>query len=129
MDTIIMCGIGLALLYVAFTFRTSVKKLSKNGQQTEGIIFDFIESDNLDNQIKYPIIRFVTTKKIWITEQYNISPFAGFFKKGKKVIVVYNPDNPKEFIVKSKMNGVVSVLSAILGLIILAIGTYKILHV
>jgi hypothetical protein len=129
MEVIIMFGVGLALLYFAFTFRRTAKKLTKNGRETEGVVFDIIESNNLDNQIKYPIIRFVTTEQTWITEQYNISTLLGSFKKGQKVVVIYNPDNPREFIVKSKMNGIVALLATILALAILALGVYKSLHI
>jgi len=129
MESIFIVAISIALLYVAFKFRLSTKKIAKNGTQTEGVVFDIVASNNINSQAKYPLIRFVTAKKEWITEQYNISTLPGLFKKGQKVIVVYNPDNPKEFFVKSTITSIAPILAIALAIIILAIGVYKLLHI
>jgi hypothetical protein len=129
MEGIVIIAIGIALFYVAFKFRLNIKNIAKNGEQVEGIVFDTVEDDNPKSQAKYPIIRFVTSKKEWITEQYNISTLPGFLKKGQKVIIVYNPDNPKEFFVKSAITSIAPVLASALAIIILAIGVYKLLHI
>jgi hypothetical protein len=129
MEDIFIIAISIALFYVAFKFRLRAKKIAKNGTQTEGMVFDVVESSNINSRAKYPIIRFVTSKKEWITEQYNISTLPGLFKKGQQVIVVYNPDNPKEFFVKSAITSIAPILVILLVIIILAIGVCKLLHV
>jgi len=128
MEVIILIVISIALLYTAFKFRLNTKKILKTGREAEGVIFDFVQNNNMQNQAKYPIIRFITSEKEWITEAYNIA-VPGFFKKGQKVIIVYNPDNPKEFIVKSAITSIAPVLIILLAIIILTIGVYKLLHI
>lgn len=129
MEGLIIVAIGIALFYVAFKFRINTKNIAKNGEQAEGVVFDIVESDNIKSQAKYPIIRFVTSKKEWITEQYNISTLPGLFKKGQKVTIVYNPDNPKEFFVKSAITSIAPILAIALAIVILAAGVYKLLHI
>ncbi len=129
MEEIVIIAIGIALFYLAFKFRSNIKNIAKNGEQVEGIVFDIVEDNNPQSQAKYPIIRFVTSNKEWITEQYNISTLPGLFKKGQKLSIVYNPDNPKEFFVKSAINSIAPILLFALALVIFSIGVYKLLHI
>jgi Protein of unknown function (DUF3592) len=129
MESILIIAIGIALLYVAFKFRVSTQKIAEKGIETEGVIFDVVPSKNPDSRANYPLIRFVTTEKEWITEEYSVSTIPGLFKKGQKVTVVYNSDNPKEFFVKSPITSLVPILLTILAVIILATGICKLLHV
>jgi hypothetical protein len=129
MENIFIIVTSIVLFYIAFKFRLRTKKIAKNGTQVEGVVFDVVESSDINSRAKYPIIRFVTSKKEWITEQYNVSTLPGLFKKGQQVIVVYNPDNPKEFFVKSAITSIVPILVILMAIIILAIGICKLLHV
>jgi len=129
MEEIAIMAMGIAVLYMAVKFRSNTKNIAKNGEQVEGVVFDIVQDTNPQSQAKFPVIRFVTSQKEWITEQYNISTLPGFLKKGQKLIIIYNPDNPKEFFVKSRINSIVPVLLFIFGIIILSIGVIKLLHV
>ena len=129
MEEIVIMAMGIAVLYMAVKFRSNTKNIAKNGEQVEGVVFDIVQDTNPQSQAKFPVIRFVTSQKEWITEQYNISTLPGFLKKGQKLIIIYNPDNPKEFFVKSRINSIVPVLLFIFGIIILSIGVIKLLHV
>lgn len=129
MEIIVTFAIGIVLLYVAIRFRLNTQKIAKKGIETEGVVFDIVPSKNIDSKANYPLIRFVTSEKEWITEEYNISAMFGFFKKGQKVTIVYNPDNTREFVVKSPITSVVPILVMILGILILATGIYKLIHI
>ncbi len=110
MQIIAFLVIGLGLIIVYYFQSTRIKKIVENGVQAEGIIFDFKQDqfnnsdiDFRDNS-KYPTIRFVTNEKKWVTGQplFNISSI--FSKEGQKLTVVYNSENPTEFIIKTKIN-------------------------
>ncbi len=94
--------IGIIGLLIGGKHLTRYDRLRKEGRETEGIVFD-IESSNSYNENSnsttyYPIVRFVTDKQDWITEKSEIS---GFYKPGDRVTVVYNPNNPRDFTIKS----------------------------
>ena len=94
---ILSVALGIVLILVGVMQRNKKKKLLKDGVQVEGEVFDVLGDSSKDSSGR-PVIRFVTKEQVLITEQYKISiPFS---KKGQKVILVYNADNPKEFIVK-----------------------------
>jgi len=129
MNGIVVIAISVVFLYVSVNFRYRVNKIAKNGLEAEGIVYDFVAGDNNESNTKYPIIRFVTSKKEWITETYAISSILGFFKKGQVVTVVYDPDNPKEFFVKSAITSYVISMAIILGIIMLVLGICTLFHV
>lgn len=129
MEGLFIIAIGVILIYVAIQFQSRTKQILKKGIQTKGVIFDILGSDNPDSSAMYPLVRFVTSENVWITEKYNISTIPGLLKKGQKVTVIYNPDNPKEFIIKSPINSFIPKFLIALSIVILAAGIYKLLHV
>jgi len=124
-----MIAFGSILIYIALKLQSRTQKLRKIGIQTEGIIFDTVPSDNPDSRAVYPLIRFVTSEKLWITEKYSISTIPGVNKKGDKVTVVYDPNNPKDFFIKSPLTSLMPKLIIILAFGISAAGFFKLLHV
>ena len=125
MEALIIIAISIALFYGAFQFRLKTKKISVKGVEAEGIVFYIVESDNINSHANYPVIRFLTSEKEWITEEYDISAGPNLFKKGQRVSVIYNPDNPREFFIKSESTILMPVLAIILAVILLAVGLYK----
>lgn len=128
-DIIIAVGIGLSLLLFGIYFRKKISKINKNGIEVEGIVFDTVQSDSMRSSANYPIIRFVTLEKEWITEEYNISTIPGVLKEGQKVKVIYNSNNPKEFYIKSKIISTIPVLAFALAILIILAEAYKVLHI
>jgi len=129
MESIFLIIVGLALAYFAIRVQFNANKLRKKGIKTDGIIFDTVQSDNPDSGVIYPLVRFVTSKNEWITEKYNVGTTYWLLKKGQKITVIYNPENPKEFIIKSAMNALVPIFLAVLSIAILARGIYGLLHI
>jgi len=129
MEIIISVVIAVALLHLGINLRKKVSDIAKNGVQTEGVVFDTVQNNSVQSSANYPIIRFVTLEKVRITEKYNISAVPGYLKKGQKVTVIYNADNPREFFVKSKIIGVVPGLVIALAIIILIVDACKILQI
>jgi hypothetical protein len=130
MEAIIFISGGIAILYIAIRLQFKISRLKKSGLQTEGIIFDVVNRAIPQILPKYPIIRFVTLAQKWITEKYSIGTLSVFpLKKGKKIKVFYNPENPREFIVKSDFNAPTIVLLLLCGVLVLIIGTIELVHI
>jgi hypothetical protein len=45
----------------------------------------------------YPVIRYVTLEKEWVTKKYDIGSSPPAFKEGETVKVIYSPDNHQQF--------------------------------
>jgi len=62
MEAIILIAVGIALFYFVYSFRQKTKKLSANGLEANGVVFDTVESGDINSRAMYPIIRFTTSK-------------------------------------------------------------------
>jgi Protein of unknown function (DUF3592) len=89
---------GMTVLLLVLKSRN--KNLIKHGDKTEGVIVDYDSSFQKNDTNKFPVVRFTTKKE----ELFTITSPDGFLparvKKGKKVTILYNPDNPKEFTIQ-----------------------------
>jgi hypothetical protein len=122
---IILFAIGMGLLYTTYAVSKKYDTLLKNGERAEGIIFDF-EGGGPDNP-DMPVIRFVTAQQEWITKASNIS--LPHLKKGAKVTVLYDPQNPSNFVVKSSFSYLMVSLLAIAGIAAILAGVYHLLFI
>jgi hypothetical protein len=113
-----------------FIHSKKVNRLINNGVEVEGIVFDITLSSSIgDVDGEYPVIRFLTTDDLWITETYDIGTLRANFKRGQKVTVVYNPEDPKDFILKSdKGRSYVPVVILVSGVLVLIWGVYRVLQ-
>jgi hypothetical protein len=117
---------GLAFLIIALAFFFKLKKISRNGIKTEGSVFDVEYKQNY--RIPYPVIRFLTADNVWITQTPDYWSNDTVPVKGDKVHIIYNPDNPADFVVAGKSNRVRPFILIGLCFIILW-GVLKELHV
>jgi len=104
---IILLLIGASFLFGYFKIKQKRERIIENGVEVEGIVFDFSDDNNISSNtnsmnISTPLIRFVTKDGLWVTEKGEWSTTS--LKQGDKVIVIYNADNPKEFIYKTSMD-------------------------
>ena len=95
---------GLAFLLIALVFLFKLKKISRNGIKTEGSVFDVEYKKNY--KFPYPVIRFLTTENVCITQTPDFWANEKIPAKGDKVKVIYNPDNPTDFVIEGKSNRV-----------------------
>ncbi len=119
----ICLALGAIFLVISTLIRNNLRKMIKTGVEAEGVIFDFAENNNPNDPQRFPIIRFLTTDKTWITEQTN-TYYTGM-QKDQRVSVIYNPENPKQFILKTRLTTIIPLIFAAAGAILLAIGIYK----
>lgn len=121
--------IGAASLVAYSRVIEKRKRAITNGIEVEGIIFDFSEDNGVSTDINsinaaMPLIRFVTKDGLWITEKGEWTSTS--LRQGDKVTVLYNADNPKEFIYKTSMDwsSVLIHLFLLGGLVCLALGLW-----
>ena len=108
----------------------------KNAAKAEGVVFKndagaAVSFGNDSTRRTFVWIRFVTKAGEWITEELSFDnvcfTYTGQFKEGKKVNVIYNPHNPKEFLIDQhigyeSMKGIVIMI----GMILIGVGLYSI---
>lgn len=99
--SLIFLIIGTGIMVVIFFVKQKNKKILENGIEVEGVINGFEHIDSLSNNSRFPIIRFQTQNGVLITEKANIALPPLILKKGQKVKVIYQIDNPKEFVLKT----------------------------
>lgn len=107
------------------------RKLLKTGVRVEGIVFRIEYERSIDNKggTYYPVIRFVTAEKEWVTEQYGIGSSPSAYNEGDKVNVVYDTADIKHFIIDNWQTKLLGPALVIIGvLLIIGVIIYYILH-
>lgn len=94
--------ISLVVIFLVITTLRKYKRISNEGIEAEGIVYDFESSQSNNNStITFPIIRFLTEKNEWITQKASISSVPFMYKKGQQIKVVYLKEKPTDFFIKS----------------------------
>lgn len=129
-EGIVLIIIAIALLYVSIFTLQRYDRIVKNGQETEGVIFDISSSDNLDTAtISYPVVRFLTETQQWVTEKSPVSIIPGSYKKGQKITIIYCIEKPSDFFIKSNNTRSILIAITIAAIIFFAIGVYLLLRI
>jgi hypothetical protein len=129
-DELIMLAGGAFVMVFGIGKLYERKKILAKGVKVEGVVFDIEKNWDMDagdassTTQYYPIVRYVTAEKEWITKKYEITGGLNLYKIGDKVTVVYDPDEIEHFIIddgKTKWLGPVFItvgIALILGVII-----------
>ena len=106
------------------------KSLSENGEVVNGIVFRIDNKMSIgDDENRVEIIRFVTKKKEWITEELTSTSLIPR-SVGDKVKIIYNPENPKEFDIQSDLNlMIVPIIFVAIGAIVIIYGIISYLNI
>ncbi|MDP4252483.1 MAG: DUF3592 domain-containing protein [Bacteroidota bacterium] len=132
----LMTVIGVILIIASLLKKPKSESLKIKGVRCEGIIFklDYSPGSSLDRPtVKDKItVRFVTNKQEWITEDlgadYMIA-YTGQYKEGDKVVVIYNPDKPSDFMLETKQSQTIGrLIFFCVGLIFTGAGIYELLR-
>jgi uncharacterized protein DUF3592 len=124
---IILVGVILIMLSLYFTFQFRIIK--KKGVQVDGIIFDLEPSSSGSIRTTYPVVRFLTKEQEWITLTSKIGVVPGVYKKGAKVSIIYEPENPQNFLINSKFTTTVPSIILLIGILVVAIGFILLLDI
>jgi len=72
----------------------------ENGETAEGIVFKNNRNGSGSSRMYFPVVRFRTKEDLWVTQELDI----GYFPKlseGKKIKVLYDPDEPTNVVMHS----------------------------
>jgi hypothetical protein len=131
----IILAVGIISIIISLFYKSTAKTLEKTGERCEGIIFKLdyskvIRPDMVDSAVKDKItVRFVTNNKEWITQDLHsdfMIFYTGQYKEGDRVIVIYNPENPSEFMVETKQSEKTGrLVGFFVGLVFIGTGIYE----
>ncbi|SHH28872.1 Protein of unknown function [Chryseolinea serpens] len=97
--TILFISAGFLILGVYFWQKGN--HLLKNGKKAEAIVFsNNFEASHNGGGVYYPVVRFLTDKQEWITQELSVgtSPKK---REGTKLQVIYDPENPTDVQINS----------------------------
>lgn len=96
---IILPIFGAVFMMIALIFLFKLRKMTNHGIRTEGTIVELQRRKY--SRSTFPVVSFQTIGNILITKVPEFSSFPGNVKVGDRVKVIYNPDDPNDFIVES----------------------------
>ena len=121
---IIVLLIGTSCLVGFFKYQEKRKRIIQNGIEVDGVVYEY-DDVSINGQDNYPVIRFVTKEGLWITEQTDYALSKSLLKEGQKVKVIYNSENPKEFIYKTSIDlSKIGYLVFVIGIVAILIGLW-----
>jgi hypothetical protein len=121
--------IGIIVIIGAIFFMRKGKKLREEGIEAEGVVFDTEQSTINNSSISNPIIRFTTEKNEWITAKSNTGVIPRMYKKGDKVIVIYQKENPSYFVIKDNTTKAIPYILIIIAFVVMILGIYGLVNV
>lgn len=117
---------GGIMLAIASSKSKKLAALKEKGQSAKGVVFMMEQESgggkftfgNNDSDwefnSKYPVIRFLTADQEWITAKSS-HVVHSLYKEGEAVTVIYNKEDPTEFMIESKLNDVIFLLLQVVG--------------
>ena len=122
-DEIILITGGTFLVVWGIGKINERRKLLKSGIKVEGVVFKLEErlGSGKDRMLLYyPVIRYVTLDKNWITEEYGMGSNPSAYKEGDIVKIIYDPVDYKHFIIDNFLNKALGLVLVVIGAAILA---------
>jgi hypothetical protein len=87
---IITLAISIGSIAIGIHFWQKGNHLLTTGKKAKAIIY---KNNSGDGDIYYPVVRFLTDKQEWITQELSIG-YSPAKKEGTKLEVIYDPDEP-----------------------------------
>lgn len=101
-DAIIIIVGGVAMILIALsTISAKNRKLFKIGETVEGIISEIVAATGDEVTEYFPVIKFYTRNRQLIEKVATDVIISGVLEAGTKVNIIYDPQNPENFAVKS----------------------------
>ena len=91
---------GVALVVFGNYKRTERNTLLFSGIRTDGVVFRIEQGiEQRGTMYYYPIVRYTTMEKEWITQKYTVGSTFSSYKEGDKVSIIYDSADNKKFII------------------------------
>src|ERR1700730_6384266 len=99
---IILIIMGCIICLVIHSIKRKYRRLAKTGGRAEGTLVGYAYFKIKNNNVKLPVVSFLTKENQNITNRTEESFFSSFAKIGSAVNVFYNPANPEDFMIQGK---------------------------
>ena len=122
--------LAIIFLIVGIRFWQRGKYLLLHGKKARAIIFkNKYDTSDTDNGVYYPVVRFITEDKTWITQQLSIG-YLPAKPEGSTLEVIYDPEEPTnvEIYGSFQLEFLPRIFVAI-GVIVLVLGVLEYLEV
>jgi hypothetical protein len=111
---------GCLCLYLAIRQQRKRTYLRKNGVPADGIVIRLEQNNTRKTSSYFPVIRFVTLNQEIMIERHHVGSYPPKFRTGQPVQIVYDPANPKQFIIGADASDRDAYTLGIIGLLIIA---------
>jgi len=120
-DYLFMLCIGVAFIYAGIFQQRKRGRLLGIGIKVDGVVFELVKGSSTKNStFYYPVIRFLTMEKEWVTQKYDIGGSSNVYHEGDKLKVIYDPENPLNFTVDDTRAKIAGPLFKVIGIVILS---------
>lgn len=102
-EEIAILAIAICAMVVGIRLWQKGDQLLTNGKKAKAIIFknNYRSAGANDGGTYYPVVRFLTDKQEWITQELSIG-YSPAKKEGTRMEVIYDPEDPKTVEINSK---------------------------
>lgn len=92
---LIILAISIGAITLGMLLWRKGNQLLTTGKKATAIIFkkNFHSGGGADSGVYYPVVRFLTDKQEWITQELDIG-YSPAKKEGTKLEIIYDPDAP-----------------------------------
>ncbi len=126
---ILLILMGVLVVFMMQKNRLKIAHLLKNGARAEGTVIDHAAVSGNANNSVYPVIRFMTgnNQSVTVTSKEGFLP--GRARKGKKLIVFYNPSDPQnDFTIQLPKEKIMYITVFCFGILIILTGVVLLLN-
>jgi hypothetical protein len=114
-EEIIVALVSTALIAIGFHLLQKGIYLVQNGKKAKAVVFKNNHKVSRSGIIYYPVVRFLTDKQEWITQELSTGSNPAT-REGTSVEVIYDPDKPNNVEINSGFRlKVVPILLLIIG--------------
>jgi preprotein translocase subunit SecE len=119
---------GIIILFVMLRNRAKNRRLIKGGYRSEGIIVDAKPATGKNKNGKHAVVKFVTATEETLILESSENYLAGKVKKGKKVMVWYDPIKPEDFIIVWPEDKITFIMAIVFGILFILGGIFFLLN-
>lgn len=132
-DELLLLAGGTFLVVLGIGKLNERRKLLKTGAKVEGVVFSLEKvrgsGKGYYTYDYFPVIRYVTLEKEWVTKRYDIGTNSSAYNEGDRVIVIYDKADIEHYIIDNITTKLLGPVCIIIGiLLMLGVGVYYILN-
>jgi hypothetical protein len=129
-DLYIFLATGIIFILGSVIRLIQLSRIRKSGIRTEGVIHDFTkDSGSSSYTVRYPIVKFTSENGSSYLESTKISWSPQNFSIGDKVDIIYEKNNPKNFVIQSKLNFFILMFFLFIGIAMTLFAIFKIVGI